>query len=441
MMTELHAIGERARHLLAQAGTDLGAWVCVTLPLRGVTLHSLPQTRIRRYLWMRPDRGERWLGLGSAWHGKAGGDDHLQGLAARADTLFEGLVRLDPESVGGAPRLSLCSSEGRGHLNLPLVQLHGDDHGTRITLCRDPRHPEAWMACLASLAEALRQPLDPPPGPPLLSVSGHRPDAGAWIGQAAAAVAALRRGGLRKLVLARRIRVTAQRVLSERHLVQALACRHPGCTIFAADLDDGIWVGASPEVLLDLRAGRLLSEAVAGTVRRDPDQSLDRALGEWLLSDAKNLREHALVVDALGEGLLPACRDLEIPARPELMRLRGLQHLRTPLRGRARAGWRALQMAQRLHPSPAICGAPRHGARDWLRRHERLPRRWFAGLSGWIDPTGDASLNVVLRCARLRGRSADLYAGAGLVADSEPLAEWEETELKLSGMIQALSDA
>lgn len=182
--------------------------------------------------------------------------------------------------------------------------------------------------------------------------------------------------------------------------MQTLACRHPGCTIFAADLDDGTWVGASPEVLLDQRAGRLLSEAVAGTVRRDPDQTLDRALGEWLRSDAKNLREHALVVDALGEGLLPACRDLEIPVRPELMRLRGLQHLRTPLRGRMRAGWRALEVAQRLHPSPAICGAPRHGARDWLRRHERLPRRWFAGLSGWIDPTGDASLNVVLRgCA------------------------------------------
>ncbi|OQX47710.1 MAG: hypothetical protein B0D85_00725 [Candidatus Sedimenticola endophacoides] len=78
-------------------------------------------------------------------------------------------------------------------------------------------------------------------------------------------MAALRRGGLRKLVLARRIRVTAQRTLSERHLVQTLACRHPGCTIFAADLDDGTWVGASPEVLLDQRAGRLLSEAVAGT--------------------------------------------------------------------------------------------------------------------------------------------------------------------------------
>ena len=246
---------------------------------------------------------------------------------------------------------------------------------------------------------------------------------------------------LKKLVLARRIRLKAQRKLSARHLLRSLACQHSHCTIFAADINEGCWVGASPEVLLDLRERRFFCEAVAGTVRRDPYESVDRELGEWLLRDPKNRCEHDLVVDALCRVLKPISRTLQVDDQPGLLRLRGLQHLYTPISGELKEREHPLGVAQELHPSPAVCGAPKKEAMAWLRRHEPLDRSWFSGLTGWIDTDGNAALNVVLRCAHLRGNSADLYAGAGLMPNSDSLTEWEETELKLANMTRALQDA
>jgi len=194
-------------------------------------------------------------------------------------------------------------------------------------------------------------------------------------------------------------------------------------------------------VLLDLRERRFFSEAVAGTVRRDPYESVDRELGEWLLRDPKNRSEHDLVVNALYRVLQPISRILQVDEQPRLLRLRGLQHLYTPISGKLKEHAHPLRIAQELHPSPAVCGTPKQDAMAWLRRHEPLDRSWFSGLTGWIDTDGNAALNVVLRCAHLRGNSADLYAGAGLMPNSDSLAEWEETELKLANMTRALQDA
>ena len=440
-MIDSRQLTKQLRQILRQAKQDGHGPVSVTLPLPGATLHSLPQVPDERYFWMRPDRGEQWLGLGNAWRFEQPGDGHLGGLSEALEDFRSRLWHADPEACGVPPRLSLVSESQGGRITLPSIQLGSGNQTAYLTVTPDPAQPDAWTGTLERLLVALNRPYEPPPGPLLITLERQAPDAAVWIALAERAVETLAQGALQKVVLARSIRLTSQRPVDAAHLIRTLACQHAHCTIFAADVADGCWVGASPEVLLNCHQLDLFCEAVAGTVRRDPYQSVDRELGDWLLRDAKNRHEHQLVVDLLREVLDPLSANLDIPQQPGLLRLHNLQHLYTPIRATLKADTPALEIAQALHPSPAVCGAPRQQAQAWLQEHEPMDRAWFTGLSGWVDTAGGAALNVVLRCAHLRRDSINLYAGAGLVADSVSAAEWDETEIKLDSMIQALKAA
>ncbi len=426
---------------LRQAKRDGHALVSVTLPLPGATLHSLPQVPDERYFWMRPDRGEQWLGLGRAWRFEQPGEGHLGGLSEALKDLSSRFCHIDPDACGVPPRLSLASDSHGGRITLPSIQLGSGNQTTYLTVTPDPAQPDAWIDTLERLLVAIDRPYEPPPGPLLLSLERQVPDASVWIALAERAVESLADSALQKVVLARSVSLTSQRPVDAAHLIRTLACQHAHCTIFAADVHEGCWVGASPEVLLNRHALELFCEAVAGTVRRDPYQSVDQELGDWLLRDAKNRHEHQLVVDLLRSVLEPLSASLAIPRQPSLLRLHTLQHLYTPIRATLKEDTPALEIAQALHPSPAVCGSPRQQARTWLQKYEPMDRAWFTGLSGWVDVAGGAALNVVLRCAHLQRDRIDLYAGAGLVADSVSAAEWDETEIKLDSMIQALKAA
>jgi menaquinone-specific isochorismate synthase len=155
----------------------------------------------------------------------------------------------------------------------------------------------------------------------------------------------------------------------------------------------------------------------------------------------KLMREHRLVVEAIARALAPVCGSLKYPGQPRLLRLRDLLHLWTEVRAQAKPGQTLLSLAARLHPTPAVNGAPRAPALDWLRRHEPFRRGWYAGGGGWLDPAGDGDLAVLLRSALLDARGAELYAGAGILSDSDPRAEYAETELKLRTIQRALRGA
>jgi menaquinone-specific isochorismate synthase len=440
-MTNIHDIRQRIRQLLDQTPSQAGRWVSVTLPLSGVSIHSLPEKMAERYFWARPERGELWLGLASAWQARQKGDNHLIRLAEEAEWIASRVTHLDPDGCGFSPRLSLVSESEGGHIHLPLVQFGCCNGATTVTVTPDPAQPDGWLDILDQALAAIGRAPEPLPGPLQMNLRQQQPEVDLWMRLAEQAVREIAENRLKKLVLTRRATLIAQRRLDPRHLVRSLGYQHPHCTIFAVDANEGCWVGASPEVLLNRRGDRLFCEAVAGTVRRDPYESVDRELGEWLLRDPKNRYEHKLVVESFRKVLAPICGNLHIDAQPRLLRLRGLQHLHTPISGALREPMHPLRMAHELHPSPAVCGTPMPEARAWLRKHEPLDRRWFTGLTGWLDLRGDAALNVVLRCAYIENNRVDLYAGAGLVADSDSLAEWEETELKLGNMIKALQDA
>ncbi|MBI1205759.1 MAG: isochorismate synthase [Azospirillum sp.] len=206
----------------------------------------------------------------------------------------------------------------------------------------------------------------------------------------------------------------------------------------AAGTPPRVLVGATPELLLEKRGTRVRSLPLAGSARRRPDPGADRAAAAALAKSDKDLREHALVVEAILDGLSPYCRDLRAPAA-ELVSTATMWHLATRIDGQLRdATLSSLELVAVLHPTPAVCGHPRDRARAVIGQLETFDRGFFTGAVGWCDHHGDGRWLVAIRCAELCGGTARLYAGAGIVPGSLPQAEVAETDAKFSTMLNAL---
>jgi menaquinone-specific isochorismate synthase len=261
----------------------------------------------------------------------------------------------------------------------------------------------------------------------------------AWTDAVGEALAEIARGPLAKVVLARELVVDADRPFRRRTILDALRADHPASFTYAA----GGFVGASPELLVRRRGGRVLSRPMAGTARRGATPVDDERLVAALVSSPKEAEEHALVVGAVRAALETACGEVMAAARPEAVRLSSVTHLATSVVGRldgnSEASWPcALTLAGLLHPTPAVAGLPLAEALAAIARLESFERGLYAGPVGWVDARGDGDWAVALRCASLDGSRARLTAGAGIVADSDPDDEWAETEAKLEPMLAAL---
>ncbi len=269
-----------------------------------------------------------------------------------------------------------------------------------------------------------------------------RPDAG-YPRLVSKALDAIAKGGVDKLVVARAVECSVVHTPLTR-ILRALRGAHASCTTFAlAPRAATAFFGATPELLVRVEAGMLEVQALAGSARRGSTLARDARERSDLLASAKERGEHEHVVASLRRALGPLCAELSEPATPRALALGDVQHLETRLRGRLATGVRAgaLELAARLHPSPAVAGAPRDAAERWLAEHEPLERGWYSGAIGWLDANGDGELYVALRCALLRAERARLFAGAGIVAGSRPAAEARETRLKLRAVFHALREA
>jgi menaquinone-specific isochorismate synthase len=310
----------------------------------------------------------------------------------------------------------------------------------RTVLGRDGRG-RAWLTSVAERGEVPAT-APPPAHPGLAAPTGLRWREGSlpgprWEEAVAEAVAAIKAGGLRKVVLARDVFATAEEPIDARVLLRRLAGRYPDCFTFACD---GM-IGATPELLVR-RAGNLLSALVlGGTLPRGADPAQDRALGEELLASAKNNEEHAYAVDSIRDALGPLCQALDVEPRPSLLKFPNLQHLGTRVRGVLADGKTprsALALAAAVHPPAAVCGTPAGAALELIRDLEHMDRERYAGPVGWVDADGNGEWGIALRCGQLSGRTARLFAGCGIVAGSEPAAELAETLVKLQPMRGAL---
>jgi isochorismate synthase len=257
-----------------------------------------------------------------------------------------------------------------------------------------------------------------------------------------AAVERIRAGELGKVVLARTIELDAGRALEPMTLLRHLRAVDPECFTFAAPTGEGgstFLIGATPELLVSRRGREVTSAPLAGSAPRYGDPGEDRASAERLFASAKDRREHAFVVDAIAEVLGPLCDELIHPPEPELLATANVWHLGTPFRGRLREpAPTAIELAGALHPTPAVGGSPREAALAAIGELETFDRGCYAGPVGWMDAEGDGEWAIALRCAEVTLRRARLFAGAGIVADSEPALELDETERKFRAFLDSL---
>jgi menaquinone-specific isochorismate synthase len=257
----------------------------------------------------------------------------------------------------------------------------------------------------------------------------------------ARAVGMIAEGRFEKIVLARCRVLTAAGTLHPLKVLNALRQRFPDCYAFSFANGRGqSFIGASPERLLRVEQGTLLTEALAGSAPRGRTASEDAALGGALLVDDKELREHRHVVASIERRLAPLGVPLVHADRPGLKRLANVQHLHTPVSAALPPGVRLLDVLARLHPTPAVGGSPRESACAYIRELEGFSRGLYGGPVGWVDHRGGGEFLVGIRSALIDGARARLYAGGGIVAGSDPDREFAETELKFQALLEALAD-
>lgn len=260
-----------------------------------------------------------------------------------------------------------------------------------------------------------------------------------------AALEQIRDGSLHKVVLGRCLDVVADPPLDPADLIDRLLLTRPGRYVFSVPLSpDGdaaapgpLLVGASPELLVRRAGTEIQCTPLAGSVPRSDDPVEDAERGQRLLASAKDLAEHAFVVDAIVLALKDVCVDITAPEAPELVRTDTVWHLASPISARLAEGVdgpSALRLAQLLHPTPAVGGVPTAAAQATIAALEGDLRNYFAGAVGWVDASGDGEFAVTIRAAVLDGAHLRLFAGAGIVAGSDPESEVRETGAKLATM-------
>ena len=246
---------------------------------------------------------------------------------------------------------------------------------------------------------------------------------------------AVRTGELRKVVLARELVVESDRPFDRRGVLRRLAAAFPGCVLAAVDG----FVCASPETLVARHGDVVRSHPLAGTAPRGGDPATDARLAAGLLASAKDRAEHQVTIDFVHQTLLPWCSFLDEEAEPSVVGVANVQHLGTMVEGQlSDPAPSVLELVEALHPTPAVGGDPRDAAFALIARLETGDRGRYAGPVGWVDGAGNGSWAVGIRSAELTGTTARLWAGVGIVADSDPVAELDETRAKLQAMLGTL---
>ena len=263
-----------------------------------------------------------------------------------------------------------------------------------------------------------------------------------WMQKVAEVAHDIRNGLFEKVVLARSVHVAPHTdtsfVIGE--VLSKLRQSYPGTYIFALQRGERFFVGATPERLVQAQNGQIHTMALAGSAPRGTTPTEDEQLGAELLQSEKNGIEHAVVVATVREALLAHCSAVHVSDTPHLLKLRNVQHLETPIVAELLPGRCILDVMADLHPTPAVGGFPRKEALATIRRIEQLDRGWYAGPLGWIGAGGHGEFAVALRSGLVTEHEATLFAGCGIVGDSDPQSEYAESCLKLQGMLRGLGE-
>jgi isochorismate synthase len=257
----------------------------------------------------------------------------------------------------------------------------------------------------------------------------------AWCELVERATKAMAGGAFDKVVLARQVDVTADLPLDRLAVLQRLRAAYPGCHLVGI----GGFVAASPELLVSVAGDVVRSHPMAGTAPRGGDPTTDQRLAASLLASTKDRQEHQLTIDMVHDTLLGWCSYVDYEAEPSVVAVANVQHLATLVEGRlSHPAPSVLELVAALHPTPAVAGWPREEAMRWIGENEGIDRGRYAGTAGWVDAAGNGAWAVSVRCAEIDGASARVWAGNGIVPDSDPHTELAETRAKLQAVLSAI---
>lgn len=405
-------------------------------------LETLNESAPRGY-FETPSRKRAFAAGSPVVEWKGVGSDRFTAADVWMKKLSQSVVSLGdtPRVIATFPFYAGDTQQGiPSHLFLPAWQIITEEGKTRVILVE--KYNDKSAEKLAQRAEKFRHFSYRTPKtnhryavPTVLSEVG-----GGWFPSAVTrATELIKDGSFEKIVLSRAFdwrRSTPFDIYASLHRLRQA---NPSCHTFLVDEPDGALLGASPETLLSLFNGEVRSEAVAGTTRRGESASEDASLAEALLASDKDRREHSAVTASILRRLRMS-GVLAATSRPaELLRLGNVMHIRTPIVGTMPADQRFLNITGELHPTPAVGGKPRDLALPFIPGFEPHTRGLYTGAVGWINLDGQSGkLFVALRCARIQGNVARAFAGAGIVAGSNPAAETVETEMKLRTILEAL---
>lgn len=247
-------------------------------------------------------------------------------------------------------------------------------------------------------------------------------------------------GALEKVVLARTFEVDVGGRFGIGRILDELDAQQPTSFIFAVSWEQDTFIGATPEPLVTIEGAQVRTRALAGSAPRAADPCDDARLGRRLQDSAKEQHEHALVADYIADALTRLGVQVTADDQPQLIQYPSIQHLATRIEGKLGGddvGF-AFDAIEALHPTPAVGGVPRSAAIEWQQAHEGIDRGWYAAPLGWVDSRGNAEIAVGIRSALVRPQQALVYAGCGIVAGSDALAEYEESRVKAAQMLTAL---
>jgi isochorismate synthase len=456
-MIDTAALLEGLERLVAEAGADrrlvsVTREVGVDDPCAAVFASRLAADRW--FAWEQPDRGFALAGLGAAHVAISRGDRRFSDLSHECARVMRGRTSDEPDDlpagsgpvwVGGfafdpeGARAPHWSSFPPALMVLPELSLARVDGRTYLTvsgIASDGLADRLARRIAALHAEALPL-IDPHPSGATRIASAAPP--GRFEEAVAAAVERIRSGELEKVVLAREVTAEAPAAHDAAAVFGALRELFPSCFCFCAGSAEGAFLGASPELLVRRRGAGVATVALAGSTRRSADPAVDDHLGEQLLHSAKDRSEHEIVARRIERTLRPRAVWVETDAEPVLIRVANIQHLGTPIHAQLADPVSVIELAALLHPTPAVGAEPREVGLALIAEREHMDRGWYAGPVGWMDAAEDGEFCVALRSALLRDRVAHLYAGGGIVADSDPAAELAETEIKLEALLPLLA--
>jgi menaquinone-specific isochorismate synthase len=414
-----------------------------------------------RTVWTAPDEAAV-VGSGAAATLTADGPNRFARVREAADGLFSngdvhaGTEAARPRLFGGFA-FHGDSADGPpwedfpgARFVFPRVQVTYADNGTWLTV--NAVGPDADAAAVESELDRRRDRLAslPDPGPVAdpPGVAGRRrttPRA-EWCEGVEAAVDRIGRGDLRKVVLAQALEVDLAGDLSVPDVLARLGDAYPDCYRFLVEPEpseerpQASFFGATPERLVSLRGRTVETDALAGTTGRGDTPAEDEWLARELLGDEKNVHEHELVADTVCDQLAPFASRVKAGER-RVKRLATVQHLWTPITATLGADEHVLSLVEALHPTPAVGGLPPGRALSTIRETEPFDRGWYAAPVGWIDAAGNGSFAVAIRSAVAHGDAATLFAGVGIVEDSDPDREWDEVQLKYRPILDELERA